>query len=309
MSAHRRPGGHPEGPGAGEAPEPRESSESPTPEGSPAYAESSAGMVREPAAQDVEGISRALEVPSTMPSTMPTVTPSAVGPVMGPVMGFPGGVGVSGLRVYDWPSADGACGGSPHMHLLCSEAYVVVEGAGSVQTLTWEGYDETPLAPGAVVWFTPGTIHRLVNDDARLRIVVVMQNSGLPEAGDAVFTFPPDVLDDPAAYAEIAAVTDEADARRRRDVAIEGFLALRERGQEGLAAFHRQAARIVSGKLGSFEERWRSGALRAAEATGAHLRALRDGDTAHLRQARVMSAAAEPRLGMCGRLETYRLGE
>src|SRR4051812_34273267 len=104
-------------------------------------------------------------------------------------MMFPGGVGVSDLRVYDWPTADGLCGGSPHIHLLCAEAYVVVEGSGSVQTMTWQGYAETPLTPGAVVTFTPGTIHRLVNDGG-LRIVVVMQNSGLPEAGDAVFTFP-----------------------------------------------------------------------------------------------------------------------
>src|SRR5262245_55872195 len=113
---------------------------------------------------------------------------------------FPGGVGVSGLRVYDWATADGLCGGSPHLHLACPEAYVVVAGEGAVQTLTWDGYAETPLRPGAVVWFTPGTIHRLVNGDGRLHIVVIMQNSGLPEAGDAVFTFPPAVLDDPEQY-------------------------------------------------------------------------------------------------------------
>jgi hypothetical protein len=31
-------------------------------------------------------------------------------------------------------------------------------------------------------------------------VVAVMQNSGLPEAGDAVVTFPPDILADPVAY-------------------------------------------------------------------------------------------------------------
>ncbi len=37
-----------------------------------------------------------------------------------------------------------------------------------------------------------------------LRITVLMQNGGLPEAGDAVFTFPPEVLADPGAYAAAA---------------------------------------------------------------------------------------------------------
>ncbi|MEO3812703.1 cupin [Sphaerisporangium sp. B11E5] len=223
-------------------------------------------------------------------------------------MTFPGGVGVSGLRVYEWGSADGVCGGSPHMHLLCSEAYVVVDGLGAVQTLTFdEGHAETPLRAGSVVWFDPGTVHRLVNDDGRLRIVVVMQNSGLPEAGDAVFTFPPAVLSDPEMYAELAEPGNEAHVRRRRDVAIEGFLTLREGGPDALAAFHRQAARLVSGRLDEFAKRWRQGALAAAQATGEHLSALSEGDTGHLRAARVRRAGPEPRLGMCGRLETYSL--
>lgn len=42
--------------------------------------------------------------------------------------GLPGGVAVSHLSVYDWPAADGVCGGTPHMHLTCSEAYVVTGG-------------------------------------------------------------------------------------------------------------------------------------------------------------------------------------
>lgn len=96
--------------------------------------------------------------------------------------GLPGAVAVSHLSVYDWPAADGVCGGTPHLHLTCSEAYVVTGGRGAVQTLTTSGYEVTPLAPGTVAWFTPGTIHRLVNEDD-LRITVLMQNNGLPEAG------------------------------------------------------------------------------------------------------------------------------
>ncbi|WP_420823807.1 cupin domain-containing protein, partial [Streptomyces torulosus] len=114
--------------------------------------------------------------------------------------GLPGGVAVSHLSVYDWPETDGVCGGTPHMHLTCSEGYVVTGGRGAVQTLTASGFEVTPLTPGTIAWFTPGTIHRLVNED-ELRITVLMQNSGLPEAGDAVLTLPPRYLADPETYA------------------------------------------------------------------------------------------------------------
>uniref|UniRef100_UPI003BAE2771 cupin domain-containing protein n=1 Tax=Streptomyces scabiei TaxID=1930 RepID=UPI003BAE2771 len=125
--------------------------------------------------------------------------------------GLPGGVAVSHLCVYDWPAADGVRGGTPHMHLTCSEAYVVTGGRGAVQTLTTSGYEVTPLAPGTVARFTPGTIHRLV-DEGDLRITVLMQNSGLPEAGDAVLTLPPAYLTDPETYA--AATRIPADVPR-----------------------------------------------------------------------------------------------
>lgn len=95
---------------------------------------------------------------------------------------LPGAVGLSHLRPYDWEAADGVCGGGPHMHLACTEAYVVTGGQGSVQTLTvGEGYRDTPLEAGSLVWFTPGTVHRMVEGDG-LRVTVLMENSGLPEA-------------------------------------------------------------------------------------------------------------------------------
>lgn len=114
---------------------------------------------------------------------------------------LPGGVGLSALRVYPWEALDGLCGGSPHLHLCCTEAYVVVSGAGRLQTLTTSGFTETSLTPGDVVWFTPGTIHRAIND-GDLNVLVLMQNSGLPEAGDAVLTFPPSSLIDRETYAK-----------------------------------------------------------------------------------------------------------
>lgn len=221
---------------------------------------------------------------------------------------FPGGIGISGLRVYDWPTVDGLCGGSPHVHLTCAECYYVVGGRGSVQTLTRRGFAETPLSEGSVAWFTPGTIHRLVND-GDLRIIVVMQNSGLPEAGDAVFTFPAEVL--AGDYAVHALAGDEEAARRRRDLALEGFLELRRRVEAGegeaLDDFYRAAVRLKQGDLDAWEKRWRAGALAAAERTGEHLDRLRDGDIAHLTEAdiHVMRAEGPRRLGMCGRLDVH----
>ncbi|ACZ20515.1 Cupin [Sanguibacter keddieii DSM 10542] len=115
---------------------------------------------------------------------------------------FPGGTSVSHLSVYDWPTTDGAGlvgGGTPHLHTASDEGYVVLAGSGSVQTLGPDGYAEHPLGAGTLLWFQPGVVHRLVND-GDLEILVVMSNAGLPEAGDAVMTFPADVLADAERY-------------------------------------------------------------------------------------------------------------
>jgi len=63
---------------------------------------------------------------------------------------LPGGIGITHLRVYDSVAPDGLAGGSPHMHFACSEAYLVIKGRGSVQTLTNEGLRETPLRSGSL---------------------------------------------------------------------------------------------------------------------------------------------------------------
>ncbi|MFJ2607274.1 MULTISPECIES: cupin domain-containing protein [unclassified Streptomyces] len=228
--------------------------------------------------------------------------------------GLPGGVAVSRLAVYDWPAADGVCGGTPHIHLTCSEAYVVTGGRGAVQTLTTSGYEETPLEPGTVAWFTPGTIHRLVNEDD-LRITVLMQNSGLPEAGDAVLTLPPRYLADPAAYAAATVIPADAPeeerervARARRDLALEGYRALRAaEGPEALAAFHEAAAALVRPRIAAWRARWQQGAEAAASATGEQLDRLAAGDVSHLAEATVRAEqpSTQGKFGMCGRLDVY----
>ena len=233
----------------------------------------------------------------------------------GEFTGLPGGVAVSHLSVYDWRAVDGVCGGTPHMHLTCSEAYVVTGGRGAVQTLTTSGYEVTPLVPGTVAWFTPGTIHRLVNEDD-LRITVLMQNSGLPEAGDAVLTLPPQYLSDAETYAAATRIPTDAPeeeqerfTRARRDLALEGYRALREAdGPEALAAFHRAAAALVRPRLAEWRERWRQGAEAAAAATAEQLDRLEKGDVGHLAEAVVRAElpSAQGKFGMCGRLDVYR---
>ncbi|MFE6281193.1 cupin [Streptomyces sp. NPDC057877] len=231
---------------------------------------------------------------------------------------LPGAVGLSHLSAYDWEAADGVCGGTPHLHLVCTEAYVVTGGRGAVQTLSPDGYRELPLAPGSVAWFTPGTVHRMVQGGG-LRVTVLMQNSGLPEAGDAVFTFPPEVLADPGAYAAAATLPPgtgpetESAARRRRDLAVAGYLRLREAlvaGDPGpYRDFQRAAARLVRDMVPGWRELWRAGALAAAERTGAHLDALADDDPAHLAEATAYECGPSRRggYGMCGRRDEYAL--
>ncbi|MFE6336864.1 cupin [Streptomyces sp. NPDC057806] len=231
---------------------------------------------------------------------------------------LPGAVGLSHLTAYDWEAADGVCGGSPHLHLVCTEAYVVTGGRGAVQTLSPDGYRDIPLEPGTVAWFTPGTVHRMVQG-GDLRVTVLMQNSGLPEAGDAVFTFPPEVLADPERYAAAATLppgtgVGTADAaRRRRDLAVEGYLALRAAlaaGDDGpYLEFQRAAARLVRDKVPAWRELWQAGALAAAERTGAQLDALAEGEPAYLNEA-AAHRASPTRLGgfgMCGRRDEYEL--
>lgn len=231
--------------------------------------------------------------------------------------GFPGGTAVSHLTVYDWPGDDGLAGGSPHLHTASGEGYVVVGGSGRLQTLSRDGAAEHPLTAGTVLWFTPGTVHRLVNDGG-LQIVVVMQNAGLPEAGDAVFTFPNEVLADPDRYAAAAALPDgdedavAAAARARRDLALAGFGELRDRvaadGPAALGRLHERAGALVAAKAPGWRTTWERSVRSGVDETGRVLTALAGGDAGHLRTASVHvgERREQPyRYGMCGRLRTW----
>ncbi len=224
---------------------------------------------------------------------------------------FPGGVALSDLQVYDWESADGCRGGTPHLHTASSEGYVVIGGEGAVQTVSAAGFEEHPLRSGDVLWFTPGTVHRLVNGGG-LRLLVVMSNAGLPEAGDAVFTFPAALRADAAAYRAAATLPEgserDAAARARRDLALEGFAELRAGGADAYGALHADAARLVRGRVARWREIFDDTVAAETARVSAQLDALAAGEPGSLAAAAVTRAQErgdERTHGMCGMLRTW----
>jgi mannose-6-phosphate isomerase-like protein (cupin superfamily) len=236
------------------------------------------------------------------------------------VEAFPGAIGVTHLRVYDTAASDGLVGRSPHMHFACSEAYLVTNGQGSVQTLSSEGFREIPLTAGSLVWFTPGLIHRLINLDGRLEIFALMENAGLPEHGDAVFTFPLEHLQDEHAYFPVASLDGagavvanrrEA-AERRRDLAVAGFLRLRDELEQGgsLQDFYGWAVRLMRPKEPAWRGIWEAGPVSTIRRTKVFLDNLGAGSSDYLNRGRVFEIPVDPereerKLGMCGTLRPY----
>ncbi|MEV0614191.1 cupin domain-containing protein [Nonomuraea sp. NPDC050404] len=222
-------------------------------------------------------------------------------------MTFPGGTSISRLTVYTGACADGLEGGTPHLHTASTEAYVVIGGRGTLQSLDLNGLRETELQAGSTVWFTPGTIHRAVNRGG-LEVVVLMSNAGLPEAGDAVMTFPPEVVADHGRYREAAtlpAVDVEEAVARRRELAVAGFLELAEGGPEALRRFYDSAVALVRPKVSGWREIWESNVAEQARRTAGILDALERGDGAHLQEAALMESPAQERWGMCGNLRAH----
>ncbi|GAB3564008.1 cupin domain-containing protein [Spelaeicoccus albus] len=233
---------------------------------------------------------------------------------------FPGSVGISSLDVYESVAPDGIPGGSPHMHTVCTEAYVVTSGKGRLQTLSRQGFDEVELAPGDVSWFGPGTVHRAVND-GDLRAIVIMQNAGLPEAGDAVLTVPDDVLADAAAYRTAVDLGDGTTserfdrARRRRDLAVTGFMSLvaaAKRGDTGpFERFLARAYAVVRERASTWPDLIASGPLDDATTAIETARAIAggtnppDADGSAGGFVRHLGGPASISPGMCGALRKY----
>ena len=228
---------------------------------------------------------------------------------------FPGGVAVSDLAVYDWEAVDGRCGGSPHLHTASSEGYVVVGGSGVVHTLSADGVAEHPLSPGDVVWFSPGTVHRLVNDggssadrrDAELRPARggrrradlsgarARRPRGVRRGGDAARRARPRGRGQGAARSRDAGLSRAAGCRRAE-------------GPSALAALHARAARLVQPRVAEWRATWEATVAAEVERTRRQLDALGDGLPGALGAASVVRAtpdAGDPAFGMCGRLTTW----
>jgi mannose-6-phosphate isomerase-like protein (cupin superfamily) len=235
---------------------------------------------------------------------------------------LPGGISLTHLRVYNTEGPDGLRGGSPHLHFACSEAYFVVAGEGAVQTLCQSGFRAVPLRPGCLVWFTPGLIHRLINHDGNLEIYVVMENAGLPEQGDSLLTFAPGYLKDEGTYLDAASLSptggvyanSEEAARRRRDLAVEGFLALRRAfesdGRAALTEFYEQAVRLIKSKAPEWRQRWQLGPASTIHRTEGYLDALAAGSASYLSGGALFEMPVDVeretrKLGFCGTLRSY----
>jgi mannose-6-phosphate isomerase-like protein (cupin superfamily) len=159
------------------------------------------------------------------------------------------GVGLTHLTVYDQrPAPDGKMSGSPHIHAVTDEGYYVISGRGRVELHDLEnGFRTVDLEPGRYLQFPPGTLHRLVNTD-HLVILVVMGNAGLAERGDARIYFGKAVDEDPDEYARLAGLAKAKGlegALDRRDAAIRAYMGLVELWAKDQPAYYVELARFI----------------------------------------------------------------
>jgi uncharacterized cupin superfamily protein len=242
---------------------------------------------------------------------------------MSATTGLPAGIGLSQVRVYTSQAPDGHCGGTPHLHLTCTELYFTLRGQGHAEFLTDQGPHSVGLQPGVAVQFTPGTVHRLVNSADPLEILVIMENGRLNEEGDVVFAFPDEDLADPETYTALAdtgpAENPDPDAViRRRDRAVTGFV---ERvaawhddpaqGRTQLHLLYQRAAALVQQRATRWPTAIEQGPATALRHLSERAAAAAAGDPTHLTNGRVTvlphfdNTALTPKT--CGNLWSYAL--
>ncbi len=129
-----------------------------------------------------------------------------------------------------------------------------------------------------------------------------------------MLTLPPEYLTDPETYAAATVIPADAPeaeqervARSRRDLALEGYRALRAAdGPEPLAAFHRAAAALAGAAPARRVARAVAARCRGRRrGHGEQLDRLERGDVSHLTDAlvRAEQPSAHGKFGMCGRLD------
>ena len=227
---------------------------------------------------------------------------------------MPGAILTTRLKVYDTAGPDGQFGGTPHMHLCCTEMYFVIGGSGSVEIIDPTGFSRVELPLHAAYIFSPGTIHRLINPHKDLELFIVMQNSGLPERGDNLVTFNDEIMQSQDKFAAAMKVQSVEDGYRRRDQGVAGFLelkkAFKQGDREGLAAlnqFYDLAVKRTSGRQAEWRKVVTEGALAEAQRSVAILDELARGDTSYLAGTQQHLVLPKPHstVGFCGHLNRY----
>ena len=159
------------------------------------------------------------------------------------------GIGLTHLTVYDQrPAPDGPMSGSPHIHAVTDEGYYVISGRGKVELHDLEnGFRTVDLEPGRYLQFPPGTLHRLVNTD-HLVLLVVMGNAGLAERGDARIYFGKSVDEDMEEYARLTGLAKAnglEGALDRRDAAVRAYMSLVGLWTKDQPAYYTELARFI----------------------------------------------------------------
>jgi mannose-6-phosphate isomerase-like protein (cupin superfamily) len=167
----------------------------------------------------------------------------------GEAEGLISGIGLTQLTVYDQrPAPDGLMSGSPHIHAVTDEGYYVMSGKGRVELHDLkDGFRSVDLLPGRYIQFPPGVVHRLVNAD-RLVLLVVMGNAGLAERGDARIYFGKAVDDDPAEFARLTGLAKAKGlegALDRRDAAIRAYARLLDLWTKDRTGYFQELARFI----------------------------------------------------------------
>ena len=227
---------------------------------------------------------------------------------------MPGATLLTRLKVYDSVTPDGQRGGTPHFHFLCTEMYFVLNGTGAVELIDGQGFSRIDLMPHSALVFTPGTIHRLINPNGDLEILVVMQNSGLPERGDNIVCFTDEWLADKERYVEAMTIKTVEDAYCRRDRGVEGFLKLKaafetdpEKGCEALRQIYQRASQLGASQKDEWSAVIKDGALADAETSMQRVELLKENEIDYLFEAQhfLIEAKSYSTLGFCGHLDRY----
>ena len=200
------------------------------------------------------------------------------------------------------------------MHFLCTEMYFVTRGNGAVEMIDGKGFSRVELATHSALIFSPGTIHRLINPNRDMELLVIMQNSGLPERGDNVVCFRPEIMASQEEYQNGMKVSSFAEAYARRDKGVEGFLELKAAFAEGLEVGRGALERFyhhANLRTASLRPEWqgiiKQGSLAEANTSLAHLQQLNDNQLDFLDAAQQFSIHPSDynTPGFCGALNRY----